>query len=108
MSSFTHQNLALGGWQKLSLIEQLANIGSEVIRTRKWFGKDQKLYEGAIQRALELFDLTLADPRWKKRLREIARVREVFCDAITGGTEYKSSLKDIERYFFYYALASRR
>ena len=108
MSSFIHQNLASGRWQKLSLAEQLGNIGSEVGRARRWFGKDRKLYEGAVRRALDLFDLTLVDSRWRGRLREIGRLREVFCDAITGGREYKSSLKDLERYFFYYAFAARR
>lgn len=108
MSSTGHQNLASGRWQTLSLVEQLGNIGSEVSRARRWFNKDQKLYEGAVLRALELFDLTMADPRWIGRLREIARAREVFCDAITGGKEYKSSLKDLERYFFYFAFAARR
>jgi hypothetical protein len=41
-------------------------------------------------------------------LREIGRIREVFCDAITGGEEYKSSLKDLEQYFLYFAFAARR
>ena len=107
MPSFIHQNLASGRWYRLSLVEQLANIGSEVSRARKWLNKDKKLYEGAVQRALELFDLTLADPRWRGRLREIARVREVFCDIISGGEQYKTSLKDLEHYFFYFAWATR-
>jgi len=102
-----HKELASGRWQELSLCEQFANIGSEVSRAQKWFNKDEKLYEGAVQRALELFDLTLSDSRWKGRLREISRLREVFCDAITGGKEYKSTLKDLDRYFFYFALLSR-
>lgn len=104
---FIHQNLATGQWYKLSLVEQLANIGSEVSRARKWFGKDKRIYEGAVLRALELFDLTLADSRWRGRLREIARVREVFCDIISGGKQYKTSLKDLENYFFYFAWATR-
>lgn len=29
---FQHQNLAAGSWQKLSLAEQLGNVGSEVGR----------------------------------------------------------------------------
>jgi len=102
-----HKELASGGWQKFTLCEQLANIGSEVSRARRWFCKDQKLYEGAVERALELFDLTLADQRWKGRLREIARVRELFCDAITGEKEYKTSLEDLDKYFLYYALCAR-
>ena len=102
-----HKKLASGGWQKFTLCEQFANIGSEVGRARKWFRKDEKLYKGAIERALELFDLTLADQRWKGRLREIAREREVFCDAITGGKEYNSTIEDSERYFSHFAFLSR-
>jgi len=107
MRNFLHKELANGGWAKFSLAEQLGNIGSEVSRALRWRGKDEKLYEGAVERALELFDLTLEDERWRGRLREIARAREVFCDAISGGREYKSSLEDLERYFFQFAVASR-
>lgn len=108
MTPKIHKNLTLEKWQKLSLMEQLGNIGSEVSRARRWQGKDQKLFEGAVDRALELFDLTLADRRWKGRLREIARAREVFCDAVFGkGREYGSSLKDLEDYFFHFAFAAR-
>jgi hypothetical protein len=53
-------------------------------------------FEGAVVRALELFDLTLSDPRWRKRLKEIARAREVFCDAVHGGQTYNTTLEDLE------------
>ncbi len=102
-----HKRLASGGWQKLSLAEQLGNIGSEVSRAFKWKDKDDKLFEGAVERALELFDLTLEDMRWRGRLREIARAREVFCDAIYGGKLYKSSFEDLIRYFDNFAFAAR-
>jgi hypothetical protein len=107
MRNFLHKELADGGWQKLSLFEQLGNIGSEVGRAEKWQGKDEKIFNGAVGRALELFDLTLEDRRWKGRLLEIARAREVFVDAISGGKEYKSSLEDLEKYFLRFAFASR-
>ena len=103
-----HKELAKGKWFQLSLCEQLGNIGSEINRALRWKDRDKDNFEDAVNRALELFDLTLKDPRWKKRLKEIARARELFCDAITGGKEYKSSLKDLDRYFFYYALCARR
>ena len=102
-----HKELAEGKWQQLSLTEQLGNIGSEVGRARKWQGKDEKIFKGAVERALELFDLTLEDARWKKSWYEIARAREVFVDAIFGGKEYKSSLEDLDRYFYYFAYAAR-
>ena len=107
MSSVIHKNLAEGGWQKLSLAEQLGNIGSEVSRVAKWESKDDKLLWGAAERALELFDLTLEDPRWNGRHREIARAREVFCDALYGGGLYKSSPRDLIRYFDQFAFAAR-
>ncbi len=105
---FLHKELASGRWHQLPLGEQLGNIGSEVGRARRWQGKDEKIFQGAVERALELFDLTLGDPRWKGRLKEIARAREVFCDTVFGDREYASSLEDLEQYFFHFALAARR
>ena len=58
-----HRDLAAGGWGRFSLAEQLANVGSEVGRMLRWRGRDERLMTGAFDRALELLDLTLADPR---------------------------------------------
>src|SRR3989344_7991691 len=91
---FVHKDLAGGRWNQMTLSDQLGNIGSEVSRANLAEGKDKKRFDGAVDRALELFDLTISDPRWRGRLREIGRAREVFCDAICGGTEYKSTLED--------------
>ena len=102
-----HKNLATGGWQQLSLAEQLGNIGSEISRALNWRNKDQKIYENAIDRALELLDLTISDPRWQNRLKEIVRTRELLCDATLGGKEYKTTFEDLNRYFFHFALAAR-
>jgi len=102
-----HKELAGGRWFQLTLEEQLGNIGSEVSRARHWQGRDEKLFWGAVERALELFDLTLADPRWRGRRWEIARAREVFCDAVYDGQLYKSSLADLQKYFDHFALIAR-
>ena len=107
MRKFIHKELAAGRWFELSLIEQMANIGSEVSRARKWQGRDKKIFWGAVERTLELFDLTLEDSRWKGRLWEIARARELFCDAIYGAKEYKTTFEDLDRYFLQYAYCSR-
>jgi len=37
----------------------------------------------------------------------IARARELLADAIYGGKEYKTTLEDLNRYFFNFALAAR-
>lgn len=102
-----HKNLAEGAWNQLSLVEQMANIGSEISRAVNWRDKDEKLYKNAIDRALELLDLTIQDVRWRARLKEIVRARELLCDAILGGKEYGASIKDLNRYFFCFALAAR-
>ncbi|MDP3785081.1 MAG: hypothetical protein Q8R12_03330 [bacterium] len=107
MKKIIHQDAAAGRWFKFSPMEQMANIGTEVGRAKRWQNKDEKLFEGAVARALELFDLTLGDPRWQGgRLREIAQVREIFSNAVLGGKEYKSSLEDLDRYFYPFAYAA--
>ena len=107
-NTFLHKDLAAGRWFELSLAEQLGNIGSEVSRARNTQNTNPQRFEKAIERALELFYLTLSDRRWIGRLKEIGRVREVFCDAISGGKEYKSNLSDIEKYLNYFAFEARR
>ena len=102
-----HRDLAAGRWGELSLAEQLANVGSEVGRMLRWRGRDERLMTGAFDRALELLDLTLADRRWRDRLREIARARELLCDAAAGGREYGATLEDLDRYFLAFAVAAR-
>jgi hypothetical protein len=104
--NFQHKTLAGGRWYQLSLAEQLGNIGSEVHRAL--IAKaDEKRFNNAVVRALELFDLTMADPRWKGRLKEICRAREFFCDAAQGGVFYGTTLEDLNRYFYYFAYAAR-
>jgi hypothetical protein len=111
VSDIQHQELAAGRWWTLSLAEQLGNIGSEVSRAAKWSGRNADLARGALERALELFDLTLDDPRHRAspaRLRELARAREVVGDFFEGPNEYHSTAANLQKYFDAYALAARR
>lgn len=102
-----HEQLASGRWQRLSLMEQLAHVGSEVGRAARWYGKDQQRCEQPFIRALELLDLTIADDRWRGRRKELTRARELLCDAMQGGTEYGSDLAALDRYFLHFAVAAR-
>ncbi len=74
----------------MSLAAQLGNVGSEV------------------SRALELLDFTIEDPRWRRRLKELTRARELLCDAWLGGLEYRSDFEGLNRYFFHFAVAARK
>ncbi|MCI0435728.1 MAG: hypothetical protein L0271_19115 [Gemmatimonadetes bacterium] len=59
-----HAGLAAGAWSRLSLAEQLTNVGSEADRAiRAWRSGRRDRFDRALARALELFDLTAADER---------------------------------------------
>lgn len=105
--SYLHGDSVVERWQRMTLAEQIGNIGSEISRTASAQGKDENRFNNALARALELFDLTLSDLRWRGRLWEIGRMREVFCDTILGGVEYGDNLINIQKYFdefAYYAI----
>lgn len=105
-----HPDGTAARWMELDLVAQLGNAGSEVARAcrARAQGNDQRM-ELALARALELLDLTLADPRWRgPRRREIARAREVVCDFLVGDNEYGSTAASLDAWFMAYANAARR
>lgn len=95
-----HRELAAGRWFNLTLVEQLAHVGSEVERTMRWRGKGHAEYaRRAFERALELLDLTIADPKHRSRLRELTRLREVLADFFWFDNQYDSTNESWRRYF---------
>mgnify|MGYP001610264319 CR=1 FL=1 len=103
-----HRQLQKGGWGKLSTIEQLANIGSEVERTIKWKNKSNKEYSQlAFFRALELLDFSLSDSKNKLHLSEFTRLREILVDYFYGENKYSSSDQELQRYFYSFTFVSR-
>ena len=104
-----HQELATGRWERLTFLEQMANIGSEVERTLNWRARKNAPYaQQAFERALELIDLTLAAAKSPARLKELARVREALVDDVIGNNQYASSDRSWKRYFTAFAYAARR
>jgi predicted phosphatase len=102
-----HKGLTVKRWSKFSFIEQMANIGSEVFRTISWRDKDKKYSQMAFERCLELIDLTVADPKNKKRLKEILRVREALVDYFMFDNIYGSTDKLWQNYFYGFNYAAR-
>ena len=101
-----HKQLSTGKWFTLQLIEQLANIGSEIERTIIWKNKNIDYSNKAFERALELLDLTIKDPKNKKRLKEILRVREALCDHFVFYNEYNTTDGQWQKYFFNFNYAT--
>lgn len=105
-----HKGLAAGRWKELSLIEQMGNIGSEVGRAIMWFKKgDIERFNIAFEKALELFDLTLEDDRWKGRRKEITRAREIFCSLVFETKLSDELIKDLDsfdEYFLWFAFTA--
>jgi len=102
-----HKELADGRWFKLSLIEQLANAGCDIERTIQWKNRgDLELSRKAFERALELLDFTIADPKNRKRLKEIVRTREALVDHFVYDNEYNTTDELWQKYFFQFNYAA--
>lgn len=84
-------------------------MGSEVeraIRARE-SGKPER-FEGALARALELFDMTARDDRWRgARRREVLRAREEFVRLFFDPTCDPRSAVGLQRYFLAFAVLTR-
>jgi hypothetical protein len=102
-----HADLTAEKWQAFSLVEQLANVGSEVERAVRWSQKGQADFcTKAVYRGLELLDLTIADPRHSQRLKELTRLREALLDYFLGPNEFGSSDIAWSRYFHAFGMAA--
>jgi len=84
----------------------MAHIGSEVERAIAWQQKKNPEYsQMAFERALELLELTIADPRNRRRLKELTRLREVLLDYFMGDNQFRSSEKSWKNYFYAFGYA---
>lgn len=107
--TYQHRGLAGGRWFKMSLAEQMANIGSEVSRALNWKKKGKKeLSIKALYRALELIDLTAINIKKYSRLKELFRVREALVDFFCGTNEFSSSEELWRKYFDHFNYLARR
>ena len=103
---YIHKNLAGGRWFKFSFFEQMANIGSEVERTISWRNENTEYSRTAFERGLELLDFTIIDPKNKKKLKELCRLREVLVDYFYFDNIYGSTDQNINNYFYAFNYAA--
>jgi hypothetical protein len=107
--NFRHRDLSKGRWAQLSFLEQIANIGSEVSRALNWRKKNNEAYcQKAVDRALELVDLTLASVEGFACRKELARLREALVDYFCGANEFLSTENSWRKYFDHFNFAIRK
>lgn len=101
---------AARSWNTRPLVDQLAHVGSEVDRAiRAHAAGNGVRFDSALSRALELFDLTAADERWRgAKRREILRARSEFCRLFFDDSVRPDSAAGLSRYFLQFAIAARR
>lgn len=95
-------------WHQMSLASQMGNIGSEVSRSLKNQNKPKR-FEGAFNRALELFDFTiesLTRRHAEAELKEVCRAREEFCDYFNGNS-YNTNPTKMQKYYDDFAIFAR-
>jgi hypothetical protein len=98
-----HQGLANGRWAEMSLAEQLGNVGSEVNRSILWRKRgNEVLSHKAFDRALELIDLTIGSHLRPAALKEVLRLRDLYCEAYLDKNE--ADLEYVNKYLYYFAL----
>lgn len=110
MKPLIHKELSDGRWWTFTIFEQLGNIGSEFERAARAFERrDDVRFENAFERMLELFDLTVEDPKWQTacRLRELLRLREEVCDVFHGNAIIGTRIETLKKYFLYFGIAAR-
>ena len=103
-----HKGLTDDRWFAFSVAEQLANVGADIGRTIQGNKKSDFGYaRQAFDRALELLDLTIKDPKNKRQRREIFRVREALLDHFLYDNEYNTTDESWDQYFYWFnAIAS--
>jgi len=107
--SIQHKNLAEGRWERMSLCEQMANIGSEISRALNWREKgNEDFSQKAVSRALELLDLSLDSVKTFSRIKEVARLCESVVDYFYGSNRFSSSEVLWRKYFDHFNYAARK
>ncbi|MEX1997516.1 MAG: hypothetical protein WEA04_02450 [Candidatus Andersenbacteria bacterium] len=96
-------------WEKMSLAEQLGNVGSDYERALRWKEKNQPLlFKNAAARTLEQLDRTLTNPKLLPvRRREIARLRDEVCSVLFENEKATQSSRGLQKYFLSMATLAR-
>jgi hypothetical protein len=73
-----HKTMTPDKWRRFSVEQQILMIGSEFARAKNLLRDhvDTEVVQ-CYERAMELLDLCAMDPKWRHRLKELLRFREL-------------------------------
>ena len=78
MKNKWHKSMTIEKWQNYPIEQQILMIGSEFARAQSFIKqKDLKEVGNCYERAFELLDLCCNDLKWRSKLRELTRFREI-------------------------------
>lgn len=118
IQEYQHKRIGSTAWEGSSIVNQLANIGSEIYRATNWAAKGKPEFSvRAFERSLELIDISIesicrmpqrteGQGSRKAALREMTRLREVVCDYFVGDNEYGTDPESLNKYFYHFAIAN--
>jgi len=73
-----HKSLNVNKWVTYSKGQQILLIANELNRAKNWIVKEEnKEVNFAYERAFELIDLAVEDPKWGVGIKELLRLREI-------------------------------
>lgn len=87
-------------WHSLNEYDQLANIGSTFYRGSKGVTNYDEFFA--------LLDLTISDPKWEGRTKELVMLREVVMDLKASKNTYQVPADQLNDYFMGFAIAARK
>ena len=79
-------------WRKLDFADRLRAVASEVKRAEIWEDKEPELYQSAIERGLELIELSLNNPTRQEEIYPMLVLKEKLAEFYTGRKTGISSL----------------
>ncbi len=97
-------------WFRFSFDQQMSNVGSEISRSIKWRGRDEKMSRAYFEMGMELFDATIADSKNQDKKERLLKNREELMNYFSRKEFSHSNDRQWSDYFytFNYAVAVNR
>lgn len=86
-------------WFKMSIGQQISNIGSEVNRAIRYKDKDYKRCAQYANKAIELIERTQMDPKNRHRIGELGNCKEELIDYFFGDNIYGTTPQVLQKYY---------